>query len=96
MGLVVRHHQPLIERPPINGRQGNAAKEFDGELGWMTGFEPATSGATVRRSTAELHPPFQRGTSKVELRRAPRYYADGRRDKRKFYQTSRARARLRP
>lgn len=23
----------------------------------MTGFEPATSGATVRRSTAELHPP---------------------------------------
>jgi hypothetical protein len=24
----------------------------------MTGFEPATSGATVRRSTAELHPPL--------------------------------------
>jgi hypothetical protein len=23
----------------------------------VTGFEPATSGATVRRSTAELHPP---------------------------------------
>ena len=29
-------------------------------LGWMTGFEPATSGATVRRSTAELHPPHGR------------------------------------
>ena len=27
------------------------------ELGWMTGFEPATSGATVRRSATELHPP---------------------------------------
>src|SRR5262245_20452372 len=26
-------------------------------MGWVTGFEPATSGATVRRSTAELHPP---------------------------------------
>src|SRR5262245_55890013 len=26
-------------------------------VGWVTGFEPATSGATVRRSTAELHPP---------------------------------------
>ena len=25
--------------------------------GWVTGFEPATSGATVRRSTAELYPP---------------------------------------
>ncbi len=23
----------------------------------MTGFEPATSGATVRRSATELHPP---------------------------------------
>jgi hypothetical protein len=28
-----------------------------GRLGWMTGFEPATSGATVRRSATELHPP---------------------------------------
>ena len=26
----------------------------------MTGFEPATSGATVRRSTAELHPPLKK------------------------------------
>jgi hypothetical protein len=26
-------------------------------VGWVTGFEPATSGATVRRSAAELHPP---------------------------------------
>ena len=25
----------------------------------MTGFEPATSGATVRRSTTELHPPLR-------------------------------------
>jgi hypothetical protein len=28
-------------------------------VGWMTGFEPATSGATVRRSTTELHPPLR-------------------------------------
>lgn len=27
-------------------------------MGWVTGFEPATSGATVRRSTAELYPPW--------------------------------------
>jgi hypothetical protein len=26
----------------------------------MTGFEPATSGATVRRSATELHPPQER------------------------------------
>ena len=29
----------------------------------MTGFEPATSGATVRRSTAELHPPYRAVTA---------------------------------
>ena len=28
-------------------------------VGWVTGFEPATSGATVRRSTPELHPPSE-------------------------------------
>jgi hypothetical protein len=33
------------------------------ELGWMTGFEPATSGATVRRSATELHPPYRRQDS---------------------------------
>lgn len=27
-------------------------------MGWMTGFEPATAGATVRSSTPELHPPW--------------------------------------
>ena len=27
-------------------------------MGWATGFEPATSGATVRRSTTELRPPY--------------------------------------
>jgi hypothetical protein len=26
-------------------------------MGWKTGFEPATSAATERRSTIELHPP---------------------------------------
>jgi hypothetical protein len=31
--------------------------EDERRLGWVTGFEPATSGATVRRSTAELYPP---------------------------------------
>ena len=36
------------------------------KLGWMTGFEPATSGATVRRSTAELHPP--QGNAKAMLK----------------------------
>ena len=34
-------------------------------LGWMTGFEPATSGATVRRSTAELHPPYRTVTART-------------------------------
>jgi hypothetical protein len=28
------------------------------ELGWVRGFEPPTSGATVRRSALELHPPY--------------------------------------
>ena len=32
-------------------------------MGWMTGFEPATSGATVRRSTTELHPPYRAVTA---------------------------------
>jgi hypothetical protein len=36
---------------------GNSLTELGKVLGWMTGFEPATSGATVRRSTTELHPP---------------------------------------
>src|SRR5712671_669249 len=27
------------------------------EMGWMTGLEPATTGATVQCSTIELHPP---------------------------------------
>ena len=44
------------DRPDHRRRQGRSPVEFC-ELGWMTGFEPATSGATVRRSTAELHPP---------------------------------------
>ena len=30
-----------------------------GEVGWMTGLEPAASGATVRCSTFELHPPWE-------------------------------------
>ena len=43
-----------------------AAKELNWAfcvLGWVTGFEPATSGSTIRRSTPELHPPF--GTLEV-------------------------------
>jgi hypothetical protein len=28
-----------------------------GKMGWMTGIEPATTGATVQCSTIELHPP---------------------------------------
>src|ERR1043166_4864711 len=32
----------------------------DWKLGWVTGSEPATSGATVRRSTTELYPPHGR------------------------------------
>jgi hypothetical protein len=35
-------------------REGSGGER---RLGWVTGFEPATSGATVRRSTAELYPP---------------------------------------
>ena len=33
-------------------------------MGWMTGFEPATAGTTIRCSTAELHPPRKNGTPK--------------------------------
>jgi hypothetical protein len=48
------------------------------ELGWMTGFEPATSGATVRRSTAELHPPyrgeFARALNEPRAWRKPKSY----------------------
>ena len=32
-----------------NGSNGSDRKEREG-LGWMTGFEPATSGSTIRRS----------------------------------------------
>jgi hypothetical protein len=53
-------------------RQTNAPQ---GELGWMTGFEPATSGATVRRSTTELHPPFS-GTPKFSIGQKPWASAD--------------------
>ena len=31
-----------------------------GSLGWLTGFEPVTSGSTGRRSTPELQPPCLR------------------------------------
>lgn len=29
-------------------------------MGWMMGFEPTTTGITIRDSTAELHPPQKR------------------------------------
>jgi hypothetical protein len=32
--------------------------ETGNQLGWPTGFEPATSGTTIRGSTIELRPPF--------------------------------------
>src|ERR1051325_3697858 len=35
----------------------NLRLEPERRLGWVTGFEPATSGSTIRRSTPELHPP---------------------------------------
>lgn len=36
------------------------------QIGWMTGFEPATTGTTNRGSTAELHPPFLEQSSTRE------------------------------
>lgn len=39
---------------------GEKSITISGKLfnGWMTGFEPATTGTTNQGSTAELHPPF--------------------------------------
>jgi hypothetical protein len=28
-------------------------------MGWMMGFEPTTTGITIRDSTTELHPPLK-------------------------------------
>src|SRR5207249_11694769 len=44
--------EPKAESPKPKAQSRQACR-----LGWVTGFEPATSGATVRRSTAELYPP---------------------------------------
>ena len=50
----------FYEDPGFRGRSFAIGVQ---SLGWMTGFEPATSGATVRRSTTELHPPSGGGTT---------------------------------
>ena len=39
----------------MGGRPGGSLQGV--KLGWMTGIEPATTGATVQCSTIELHPP---------------------------------------
>ena len=39
-------------------------------LGWKTGFEPATLGATIRCSTPELHPPRLTGSRTTMARPA--------------------------
>src|SRR5436309_1405715 len=44
-------------KPKAQSRKPKAESRQACRLGWVTGFEPATSGATVRRSTAELYPP---------------------------------------
>ena len=43
---------------PVNARASGEGVARLRKMGWMTGLEPAASGATVRCSTFELHPPW--------------------------------------
>lgn len=42
-------------RPPKWARQH---PDIHRDVGWMMGFEPTTTGVTIRGSTTELHPPL--------------------------------------
>jgi hypothetical protein len=37
------------------------------DLGWLMGFEPTTTGITIRDSTAELQPPLNRSLPRREV-----------------------------
>ncbi len=36
-------------------------------MGWMMGIEPTTTGATIRGSTTELHPPLKQFSTGLSL-----------------------------
>ena len=45
----------------------------NGEMGWLTGFEPATTGTTNRGSTPELQPPSICGKASSLISRGGKY-----------------------
>ena len=45
--------------PPVARRRANERKR-NARMGWLMGFEPTTTGITIRDSTAELQPPLKR------------------------------------
>ena len=49
------HRYKKQERDTTDGENNRSALKF--EMGWMMGIEPTTTGATIRGSTTELHPP---------------------------------------
>src|SRR5690606_25547687 len=54
----------LKKRDNTRKQCADTAQEL-GAMGWMMGIEPTTTGATIRGSTTELHPPLQTGTTKT-------------------------------
>lgn len=55
---LARDGQAKARRPYYFEVDNSLSGKFK-SFGWMTGFEPATTGTTNRGSTAELHPPYQ-------------------------------------
>ena len=56
-GLLVLYHLNRTRKKARLRRAFRAYSTYVVESGWMTGFEPATTGSTDRRSAVELHPP---------------------------------------
>ena len=52
LGLDGKRKRPVVCDGPQPGDSSPVVV-----IGWMTGFEPATTGSTDRRSAVELHPP---------------------------------------
>ena len=61
-GAVIPIRITGTREKPEFGMDTNGVEDRErwrGKLGWMTGIEPATTGATVRCSTIELHSPHE-------------------------------------